>query len=313
MTLDSGRSTTCAQDINQDESTKGTASPSSTDPPSNANNDEDIDGGLLAWSQVLAGHLVAFNAWGYITSYGLFQAYYTATLGQTPSNISWIGSMQIFLTFALSTFSGHAHDTGHYFPIVVAGLALQILAIFVTAQCTTYWQLLLAQGICQGIGNGLAFCPTVSLVSSYFVRKRAMAIAGMASGMSTGGIVFPLIAQQLLPSLGFAWTIRVMGFVILANSVAILLLVRPRPVRGPVEGSIIILAALREPSYVLFGVGMLMAVMGMYFAYYYVRLATLLSLLLFFFFLSPLSSSTASGNYLLIRPYLSPHTDDGIR
>lgn len=33
-------------------------------PPS----DQIPDGGLVAWTQVLAGHLVIFNCWGYITS-----------------------------------------------------------------------------------------------------------------------------------------------------------------------------------------------------------------------------------------------------
>jgi hypothetical protein len=26
------------------------------------------DGGLLAWTQVIMGHLIIFNSWGYITS-----------------------------------------------------------------------------------------------------------------------------------------------------------------------------------------------------------------------------------------------------
>ena len=30
------------------------------------------DGGWVAWTNVLAGHLVIFNCWGYITSYVLF-------------------------------------------------------------------------------------------------------------------------------------------------------------------------------------------------------------------------------------------------
>lgn len=30
--------------------------------------DETPDGGLIAWTQVIMGHLVIFNCWGYITS-----------------------------------------------------------------------------------------------------------------------------------------------------------------------------------------------------------------------------------------------------
>lgn len=33
-----------------------------------AENNQIPDGGLVAWTQVLTGHLVVFNVWGYITS-----------------------------------------------------------------------------------------------------------------------------------------------------------------------------------------------------------------------------------------------------
>jgi hypothetical protein len=33
-----------------------------------AENNEIPDGGRVAWTQVLTGHLVVFNVWGYITS-----------------------------------------------------------------------------------------------------------------------------------------------------------------------------------------------------------------------------------------------------
>ena len=52
------------------------------------------DGGLVAWTQVLMGHLIVFNTWGYIVSYGVFQTYYVTTLGHPPSDISWVRNSQ---------------------------------------------------------------------------------------------------------------------------------------------------------------------------------------------------------------------------
>lgn len=48
------------------------------------------DGGLPAWTQVVMGHLIVFNTWGYINSFGVFQTFYVATLGHPPSDISWV-------------------------------------------------------------------------------------------------------------------------------------------------------------------------------------------------------------------------------
>lgn len=53
---------------------------SSPEPPPN--------GGLVAWTQVLMGHLLVFNGSGYVSSFGLFQAYYETTLGRPASDIS---------------------------------------------------------------------------------------------------------------------------------------------------------------------------------------------------------------------------------
>lgn len=227
------------------------------------------DGGRLAWTQVLMGHLVLINGWGYLSSFGLFQSYYTSNLDATPSAISWIGSIQIFLVYLIGTFSGRALDAGHFHTTVRLGCFLQVVGIFMTSISTQYWQLFLAQGVCKGIGDGLVFCPTVSLVATYFSKKRSLAMAFTASGGATGGIIFPLIARQLLEPLGFGWTVRIMGFVVLFNSVIIALIARVRlPPR--MTGPIFEWAAFREASYSLFCAGMFFNLWAVYFAYFYV-------------------------------------------
>jgi MFS family permease len=227
------------------------------------------NGGIKAWTQVLMGHLVLINGWGYLSSFGLFQAYYTSTLGVTPSAVSWIGSMQIFLVYLVGTFSGRALDAGHFHKILAFGSFLQILAVFTTSVSTSYWQLFLAQGVCKGLGDGLVFCPTVSLVATYFTTRRSLAMAVTASGGATGGIIFPLIAQQLLPKVGFGWTVRTMGFVIFFNTIVILSIARVRlPPRK--TGPLVEWSAFREPSYTLFCIGMFFNLWAVYFAYFYV-------------------------------------------
>ncbi|KAH7384252.1 major facilitator superfamily domain-containing protein [Phaeosphaeria sp. MPI-PUGE-AT-0046c] len=226
------------------------------------------NGGLQAWMQVFMGHLVLINGWGYLSSFGLFQAHYTETLQATPSAISWIGSMQIFLVYLVGTFSGRALDAGYYHKTIAVGSLLQIVAVFTTSVSTQYWQLFLAQGVCKGLGDGLVFCPTVSLVATYFTTRRSLAMAITASGGATGGIIFPLIAQQMLPTVGFGWTVRTMAFVILFNTVIILCIARVRlPPRK--TGPIVEWSAFQEPSYMLFCIGMFFNLWAVYFAYFY--------------------------------------------
>jgi MFS family permease len=227
------------------------------------------DGGVKAWTQAVMGHLVAFNTWGYIASFGVFQAYYQSTLGVSPSAISWVGSVQVFLIFFVGTFSGRALDAGFFRPVFYAGVLLQLLGVFMTSLSTRYWQLFLAQGVCTGLGSGLQFCPVMGLVATYFSSRRVFALAFCLVGSGTGGMLLPGLVKALMPTIGFGWTVRVLGFVMLATSIPATLLLQTRlPPRR--AGPLVEWVAFKEPTYVLFCLGMFLNFWGLYFAFYYV-------------------------------------------
>lgn len=229
------------------------------------------DGGLTAWTQALCGHLIVCNTWGYISSFGIFQTYYVGALGHPPSDISWVGSVQIFLLFFIGTFSGRATDYGLFKPTIILGSFFMIFGVFMTSLSTKYelpmsslpeklidecryWQLFLAQGICTGIGNGLLFCPALSVLATYFSKNRSLAIGFAASGSATGGLIFPAIVQQLLPKIGFPWTVRVVGFVMLVMQVVAIFFAKQRlPPRR--SGPLVEWPAFKELSYTLFATG----------------------------------------------------------
>jgi MFS family permease len=227
------------------------------------------DGGTKAWTQAFMGHFVIFNTWGMISTFGVFQSYYTTDLGLEPSAVSWIGSVQMLGHFSLGMFTGRLFDAGYFYWSVVPGMLLSALGIFMTSLCTKYWQLFLAQGLVNGLGNGMQFAPSLSLVSTYFARNRSVALAIMASGSATGGLVYPTIARQLLPKIGFPWTVRVMGFIMLAMGSLYCSLLRPRlPPRK--SGPVLELSAFREAPYSLFLIAIFLICLGQYFAFYYI-------------------------------------------
>ncbi|EMC95617.1 hypothetical protein BAUCODRAFT_70871 [Baudoinia panamericana UAMH 10762] len=227
------------------------------------------DGGLVAWSQVALLHLTIFSTFGYITAFGSFQTYYQAILGVSTSKISWIGSVQLFLLFFIGTFSGRALDAGLFRPVYTAGAILQILGIFTTSVATEYWQLLLAQGFCMGIASGLQFCPSMGLCATYFVRRRALVLGVGALGSCTGGVLFPILVQQLLPRIGFGWTVRIVGFImVLVNAITVAFYRTRLPPRK--TGPIVEWAAFREAPYTLYCIASFLFFWGLYFAFFYV-------------------------------------------
>ncbi|KAF7553383.1 hypothetical protein G7Z17_g3639 [Cylindrodendrum hubeiense] len=227
------------------------------------------DGGLQAWLQVLGCHLVVMNSWGFVNSFGVFQAYYTTSLGREPSDISWIGSLQTFLLFFIGTLAGRITDAGYFRHVFLTGAVFQLVGIYTASVATTYWQLLLSHGICIGIGNGCIFTPTLTILSTYFSTKRSIAIGIAACGSVTGGVVFPIMARQLLPSAGFPWTMRAIGFILLANLIVCLLIIKPRiPPRQ--TGPLIDWAAFKDPAYSFYAAGAFLSLWGVYCAFYFV-------------------------------------------
>lgn len=229
------------------------------------------DGGLLAWTQVAMGWAILFTTWGYINSFGAFQAYYITVFPDRPaSDISWIGAVQNCLTFFVGAFSGRLLDAGMFKPTFLVGSVIHLLGVFMMSLSgDAYWKLMLTQGVLTGIGNGIIFTPSMSLVATYFDKKRAIAIGIVTTGNSAGGLVYPALVRGVLPKLGFAWTARILGFLNLSGLALAAIFMKPwLPPRK--AGPIIEMAAFKEPIYVTYVAGLFMFVWGTYYTLYYV-------------------------------------------
>ncbi|KAK7217959.1 hypothetical protein V2G26_005962 [Clonostachys chloroleuca] len=200
------------------------------------------------------GWVAIFTTWGYINSFGSFQVYYTSTLPESASAISWIGSIQTWLTYFIGAFSGRLLDAGFFLPTFIVGALLQLLGIFLMAVSKSYWHLMLTQGVLTGLGGGIFFTPSLALVATYFSKKRGLAMGIATTGNSAGGIIYPLVVRQLLPKVGFKWTALTLGFINMAGLLLVVSFMRPRlPPRR--SGPIIDWTAFTEPIYVTYVFG----------------------------------------------------------
>ena len=90
-------------------------------------------------------------------------------------------------------------------------------------------------------------------MSHWFRRRRAMAIGVVLSGGAVGGIVFPIILQQLIPRVGFPWATRIIAFIIMLCFVVACLTIRTRlPLSGHISWRTAIdLKGFKDVRYVL--------------------------------------------------------------
>ncbi|KZV82065.1 MFS general substrate transporter [Exidia glandulosa HHB12029] len=179
--------------------------------------DDYPEGGLKAWLVVLGAACVTCATFGFINSWGVFQSIYEENLLRDvePSTIAWIGSIQYSLVFFPGLLTGRMFDLGWYrIPQLFWSIVL-VVAVFLVAECTKYWHFVLVQGIMLGLASGCLFGPVMAVLTHWFKKRRSLAFGIVAVGSAVGGTVFPIAARRLKDEIGFAWSLRVMGFMIL--------------------------------------------------------------------------------------------------
>jgi len=115
-------------------------------------------------------------------------------------------------------------------PLVIGALMLGI-GYLASAAATTYWQFVLAQSLLVGmLGSSATFAPLVADVSLWFVRKRGIAVAIVASGNYLAGAIWPPILTYAITTVGWRYAFVLIGVFCLVTLLPLGLLLRRRPV-----------------------------------------------------------------------------------
>jgi MFS family permease len=130
-----------------------------------------------SWLVVLGAFLSLFCTFGQLASFGTYLSWYrhNQLSSYSPSSISWIGSLQLWMFFfsvSPSAFCANAQDSkvfnkgaivGWCFdrygprPLLFTGTAVYVSSMMIISFCKSYYQYLLAQGVLFGLGIGLMY------------------------------------------------------------------------------------------------------------------------------------------------------------
>lgn len=188
------------------------------------------EGGTRAWLVVLGSFSGMVAALGIMNTIGVYESYLAShqLASYSAASIGWILSIYVFLSFGAGLVIGPVFDVHGPRWLLFAGSILIILATFLLGECTAYWHFIIVFGILAGVGTALIFTPTIAAVGHFFYEKRGNATGVAAMGGAIGGIVFPLMLQNLFPKVGWGWATRIQGFVFVVLLVLANLLVRSR-------------------------------------------------------------------------------------
>lgn len=165
---------------------------------------------------------------------------------------------------------GPIFDRGSVRILVVFGASSVVFGIMMTSLCHEYYQLILAQGICVGIGGGCTFLTATSILPTYFAKKRSLVMGIAASGSSIGGIVYPIVFHTLQPQVGFGWAVRVIGFIAMGTLAIPCAVIRSRVPKSKAKRKIIDTAILRELPFALVNLATFFGFVGQYIPFFFI-------------------------------------------
>nr|VWO94934.1 MFS domain-containing protein [Ganoderma boninense] len=156
------------------------------------------------------------------------------------------------MTHAPGLLVGRLFDMGYFRLPVFASSVLFVACMFLTAECTQYWQLLLFQGFGMGVASGVVFNIGNMVLTHWFKKRLGLALAITYSGISVFGWVFPIVVETLLKHMGFQWTMRVLALIALGLLVATNLTAVGRLPGHQDLGPLLNLAEFTKPVYAFY-------------------------------------------------------------
>ncbi|KAF5341733.1 hypothetical protein D9611_001313 [Ephemerocybe angulata] len=234
------------------------------------------DGGFWAWSTVIGAFLVQYSTFGYINAFGVYQDYYVRVYltHSSPSDIGWIGGIQIFFNFGLGVIAGRLFDRGYFRYLMTSSILLHAVALFMLSLSheNRYYQVFLTNGVALGLACGITYVPSLGIVSHYFHRRRSLAIGIVSSGSALGAILHPIMLNHLFNGrIGFHNGVRISAALNVVLLIIAFAMMRtrlpPKPVQHFPIGQWIL-----EPAYGFSLLACVFTFLGLFFPVFYLQL-----------------------------------------
>ncbi|KAL0579888.1 hypothetical protein V5O48_002135 [Marasmius crinis-equi] len=216
-----------------------------------------VDGGIKAWTYLVAAFFVEAIVWGLPNSFGVYLDVHGTTKCILASTIDWAALVRNHVLLRsgrlllLSKANPNIRIKGplinalnsrwpnHRRLFMWVGTVICWASLFGASYTTQIKLLVFLQGVMYAIGGALLIYPCISFMSEWFVKQRGLANGVMFAGTAAGGLALPLILPYLLSSYGPSKTLRILAIAILSLLAPSLLFVKGRlpelrsRVRGP--------------------------------------------------------------------------------
>ncbi|XP_050360082.1 monocarboxylate transporter 12-like isoform X1 [Nymphalis io] len=182
--------------------------------------------GKWGWCVLVGATLVNILIPGTIKSFGVLLVEFNDVFHSSASASSGIVALCYFLYSSLGPISSILSVKWSYRTVTLIGGCFAAFGMIISCWAFSISYLYFSFGAMVGTGAGLAFPPTVYIVTSYFVRLRGLANGICMSGSAFGSIILPPVLRYLLETYGYKGAVLILGGIML-NVWAAALLFQP--------------------------------------------------------------------------------------
>lgn len=135
-------------------------------------------------------------------SFGVFLPYLNKEFGFSRAVGSSIFSVRsVVLAFSL-TLAGRLVDKYDPRVVIASGGIIAALGMLLSGVATKGWHLYISYGFLIGLGDGVLYITCVAVVSRWFIKKRALAIGIITTGIPLSGLITNPLTAWLISSFG---------------------------------------------------------------------------------------------------------------
>ena len=160
---------------------------------------------------VVAATVVIFTvAWGTNRSFGVFLNPMLMEFGWSRATISGAFTLAMIVMGLAGFVAGRLTDRFDPRIVVITCTLFLGAGYFLASMIQSVWQFYVVYGVMTGIGLSLS-PPLMSLVSRWFVKRRALMASIVASGPAFGNMAMPLVFSEVVYSLGWRHSFLIMS------------------------------------------------------------------------------------------------------
>lgn len=222
-------------------------------PKQGAVSDVPPDGGY-GWVCVACAFWINGSTWGINSTYAIFLAYYLSHnyFPNTSALVyAFVGGLSISLAVLVAPLATACIRRFGTKVTLHIGIFFETISLIGASFATQKYQLILAQGICFGIGMGFLFVGSVGIIPQWFSKKRSVANAISAAGSGCGALIWSLSTQSMIDRLGLPWAFRILAILSFSINLVASNVIRDRNSQVGARHRSFDLDILKRPEFVL--------------------------------------------------------------